>query len=78
MSTALHCPRCSGLLEDRDLKGVTVRACQACKGILMLRADLEAVVAVTRRRITQEDPMQAGDYFSRLKSVPEWVESQLN
>jgi Zn-finger nucleic acid-binding protein len=69
------CPRCDGgpPLEDSNLKGVEVQICRGCRGILMTRTDLGAVIAMVGRRATAQVDGHADGYFARLRDAPEFL-----
>jgi Zn-finger nucleic acid-binding protein len=47
---AVHCPRCGDTLRERTQVGVTVEACERCRGMWLDRGGLEAILAVFRAR----------------------------
>jgi hypothetical protein len=46
---ALHCPKCSGILDSYSFEGIILDRCQKCEGIWMDKGELEAVI----RKITR-------------------------
>ena len=47
---AVRCPRCGDTLRERTRVGVTVEACERCRGMWLDRGDLEALLAELRAR----------------------------
>jgi Zn-finger nucleic acid-binding protein len=41
----MKCPRCDGLLDERERQGVTVDVCPGCRGVWLDRGELEKLLA---------------------------------
>lgn len=50
----MKCPRCDGLLDERERQGVTVDVCAACRGVWLDRGELEKLLAIAKRELEEE------------------------
>ena len=69
------CPRCPGghHLEKGDLRGVPLRLCKECRGLLMMRVDLDALVGAAGR--DSGKGAQRAQYFERLRHASKFLSS---
>jgi Zn-finger nucleic acid-binding protein len=75
-----HCSRCPGhpKLEATRLKGVALHLCKSCRGILMAREDVEAVLAMVGWRGQESDPEGAPGYFDRLRGAAHFLNKEIS
>ena len=68
-----RCPRCSDrpVLKPRELKGAEMLVCGNCRGILMTRADVDAVLALAVR---DTEPEGTNSYFKRLRHTAQFCD----
>lgn len=50
----MKCPRCDGLLDERERQGVTVDVCASCRGVWLDRGELEKLLAYAKRELDEE------------------------
>jgi Zn-finger nucleic acid-binding protein len=50
----MKCPRCDGLLDERERQGVTVDVCPGCRGVWLDRGELEKMLAYAKRELEEE------------------------
>lgn len=50
----MKCPRCDGLLDERERQGVTVDVCPGCRGVWLDRGELEKLLAYAKRELEEE------------------------
>ena len=50
----MKCPRCDGLLDERERQGVTVDVCPGCRGVWLDRGELEKMLAFAKRELEEE------------------------